>query len=99
MDDDDDYEIVEIDESVVVGPTPWFNSDTVAASMMFAAQMAAASAQHFQQLALLAMGQSAHEWVKQDREEFAEDLLKGIGSLPETKETDGKRSRRQPRSK
>lgn len=98
-DDDDDFEIVEIDESVVVGPTPWFNSDTVAASMMFAAQVAAASAQHFQQLALLAMGQSAHEWVQKDREEFADDLLKGLSQLPETKEKDGKRSRRQPRSK
>lgn len=99
MDDDQDYEIEEIEESVLVDATPWFNSDTVAASMMFAAQVAAASAQHFQQLALLALGQSAHEWVKQDREEFAEDLLKGIGSLPETKEKDGKRPRRQPRSK
>lgn len=97
--DDDDYEIVEIDESVVVPATPWFNSDTVATSMMFAAQMADAAAAHFHQLALLALGQSAHEWVKQDREEFADDLLKQIGSLPETKEKDGKRARRSPPTK
>lgn len=92
--DEDDFDDIEITESVAVEATPWFNSDTVATSMVFAAQLAQAAADHFQNLALLALGQSAHEWASEDREEMAEDLMKQIGSLPETKEKDGKRTRR-----
>jgi len=92
--DEDDFDDIEITESVVVEATPWFNSDTVATSMLFAAQMAQATADHFHSLALLALGQSAHEWASKDQEEMADDLMKQIGSLPETKEKDGKRTRR-----
>lgn len=88
---DEDNEIIEIveDEPVVVEATPWFNSDTVATSMVFAAQMAQAAADHFQNLAMLALGQSAHEWVQADREEFAEETSADIAKLLEVKETDG----------
>ncbi len=87
---DEDDEIIEIveDEPVVVEATPWFNSDTVATSMVFAAQMAQAAADHFQNLAFLALGQSAHEWVRADREEFAEETAADISRL-EVKEKDG----------
>ena len=87
---DEDDEIIEIieEQPVVVEATPWFNSDTVATSMVFAAQMAQAAADHFQNLAFLALGQSAHEWVQRDREEFAEETAADISRL-EVKEKDG----------
>lgn len=87
---DEDDEIIEIveDEPVVVEATPWFNSDTVATSMVFAAQMAQAAADHFQNLAMLALGQSAHEWVQKDREEFAEETADDISKIV-VKEQDG----------
>jgi hypothetical protein len=87
---DEDDEIIEIieEQPVVVEATPWFNSDTVATSMVFAAQMAQAAADHFQNLAFLALGQSAHEWVQKDREEFAEETAADISRL-EVKEKDG----------
>jgi hypothetical protein len=88
MEEDDIIETVE-DEPVVVEATPWFNSDTVATSMLFASQMAQAAADHFQNLAMLALGQSAHEWVQADREEFAEETSADIAKLIEVKETDG----------
>ena len=90
--EDDDFETelgVEVEQAVVVEATPWFNSDTVATSMVFASQMAQAAADHFQNLALLALGQSAHEWVQADREEFADETATDIARLPELKETDG----------
>ena len=83
MDEDAD-DIVEVEEVAAVEPTPWYNSDTVATSMLFASQMAQAAADHFQNLALLALGQSAHEWVQKDREEFAEETAADILKLPET---------------
>ncbi len=92
MDENEDYETeldVEVEQAVVVEATPWFNSDTVATSMVFASQMAQAAADHFQNLALLALGQSAHEWVQADREEFADETATDIARLPELKETDG----------
>ena len=90
MDENEDYETeIEVEEAVVVEPTPWFNSDTVATSMMFASQMAQAAADHFQNLALLAMGQSAHEWVQKDREEFADETSTDIARLPEVRGKDG----------
>ncbi len=87
MDEDNEFEIID-EQPVVVEATPWFNSDTVATSMMFASQMAQAAAEHFQNLALLALGQSAHEWVQVDREEFAEETAADISRL-EVKEKDG----------
>ena len=87
MDEDDEFEIID-EQPVVVEATPWFNSDTVATSMVFAAQMAQAAADHFQNLAFLALGQSAHEWVRADREEFAEETAADISRL-EVKEKDG----------
>ena len=89
MDDDEDITEVLADETVIVEATPWFNSDTVATSMMFASQVAQAAADHFQNLALLALGQSAHEWVRLDREEFADETAAEISQLPEMKEKDG----------
>lgn len=92
MEENEDYETelgVEVEQAVVVEATPWFNSDTVATSMVFASQMAQAAADHFQNLALLALGQSAHEWVQADREEFADETATDIARLPELKETDG----------
>lgn len=88
-DDDFETEIIEVEPAVVVEATPWFNSDTVATSMIFASQMAQAAADHFQNLAMLALGQSAHEWVRQDREEFADETASDIARLPEVKEKDG----------
>jgi hypothetical protein len=86
--ENEDFEIEEIEQTVVVEATPWFNSDTVATSMMFASQMAHAAAEHFHNLAMLALGQSAHEWVQVDREEFAEETAADISRL-EVRETDG----------
>ena len=86
--EDEDFETVEVEQAVVVEATPWFNSDTVATTMVFASQMAQAAAEHFQNLALLALGQSAHEWVRADREEFAEETAADISKL-EVKEKDG----------
>jgi hypothetical protein len=83
MDEEAD-DIVEVEEVAAVEPTPWYNSDTVATSMLFASQMAQAAADHFQNLAQLALGQSAHEWVQRDREEFAEETAADILKLPET---------------
>ena len=89
MEENEDFETETVEEAVVVEPTPWFNSDTVATSMMFAAQMAQAAADHFQNLALLALGQSAHEWVQADRDEFVDGTVSDIARLPEVRETDG----------
>jgi hypothetical protein len=91
VDEDDDIdEIIEIieEEPVVVEATPWFNSDTVATSMMFASQLAEAAATHFHNLAMLALGQSAHEWVEVDREEFADETAADISKIV-VKEQDG----------
>ena len=92
MDENDDFDTeleVEVEQAVVVEATPWFNSDTVATSMMFASQVAQAAADHFQNLAVLALGQSAHEWVQKDREEFVDETASDIAKLIEVKEQDG----------
>ena len=92
MEENDDFDTeldVEVEQDVVVEPTPWFNSDTVATSMLFASQMAQATAEHFHNLAFLALGQSAHEWVRADREEFADETTSDIAKLIEVKEKDG----------
>jgi hypothetical protein len=90
VDKDEDDEIIEIidEEPILVEATPWFNSDTVATSMMFASQLAEAAATHFHNLAMLALGQSAHEWVEVDREEFAEETAADISKIV-VKEQDG----------
>ena len=90
MDKDEDDEIIEIidEEPILVEATPWFNSDTVATSMMFASQLAEAAATHFHNLAMLALGQSAHEWVEVDREEFADETAADISKIV-VKEQDG----------
>jgi len=88
MDEEAD-DILEIEEVAAVEPTPWYNSDTVATSMLFASQLAQAAADHFQNLAQLALGQSAHEWVQKDREEFIEDSILTINNLPEGGEVSG----------
>ena len=87
---DENDEILEIldEEPVVIEATPWFNSDTVATSMMFASQLAEAAANHFHNLAMLALGQSAHEWVQVDREEFADETAADISKIV-VKEQDG----------
>jgi hypothetical protein len=35
------------------------------------------------------LGQSAHEWVRQDREEFVDETASDIAKLLEVKEQDG----------
>ena len=89
MDEDDDREIEVVEEVAAVEPVPWHNSDTAAAAFMFASSMADATAQHFRYLAMLAMGQSVHEWHEADREEFVDETISDIASLAETKESDG----------
>lgn len=83
--DDEDFEILDIDSEYtdIIPATPWHNSDTVAASFMFASNIAAAASEHFRMLGMLAIGQSAHEWVERDKEEFIEDSLTTIKNLPE----------------
>lgn len=89
MDEDEDREIDTVEEVALVEPVPWHNSDTAAAAFMFAAQMAEATSQHFRNLAMLAMGQSVHEWHEEDREEFIDETINDISRLAETKESDG----------
>jgi len=92
VDENDDFDTeleVEVEQAVVVEATPWFNSDTVATSMMFASQVAQAAADHFQNLAFLALGQSAHEWVRADREEFVDETASDISRLLGVREQDG----------
>lgn len=84
--DDDDFDSLDLPEEEVeeiVPPTPWHNSDTVAASFLFAANIAASAAEHFRLLSMLALGQSAHEWFERDKQEFIEDSLATIDNLPE----------------
>lgn len=77
-------EQVGIEEELTVPAAPWHNSDTVAASFMFAANIAAAAAHHFQSLGYLAMGQAAHEWVENEKADFIEDTIGSIYGLKET---------------
>jgi hypothetical protein len=85
--DDDDDDIIEIIESdpVEIGPAPWHNSDTVAASFAFASNVAAAAAMHFSQLSFLALGQSLEEWAEREQYRFARDASEAIRLL--TKES------------
>jgi len=87
--DDDDIQAQDETDIAVIEPTPWFNSDTVATSMMFAANLAQAAAAHFQNLALLAIGQSAHEWVLADRADFVDGTQSDIDKLLGKEESGG----------
>ena len=84
--EDDDFDILDIpdgDIEEIVPPVPWHNSDTVAASFLFAANIAASASEHFRLLSMLSLGQSAHEWFERDKREFIEDSLTTIDNLPE----------------
>lgn len=81
MDDDDEIEDIEVE--VEVPATPWVTHDTVASAMMFAASLSAATAQHFSNLAMFALGQSASDWEDLVRKKFATDTLEDIGKLLE----------------
>lgn len=84
MSGDDEVEMtVEEMSAEIIPATPWHNSDTVAASFMFAANMAAAASHHFQSLGMLALGQSAHEWAENDKVDFIEDTIGTIKGLVE----------------
>ena len=79
----EDNELASEVDAVEIPATPWHNSDTVAAGFAFAANMAAAAQQHFAHLAYLAMGQSAQEWVENEKADFIEDMSQFLGGLPE----------------
>lgn len=86
----DENEIVEeTAEELLIPPTPWHNSDTVAVSFNFAAQIAAAAAQHFSNLAMLSLGQSAQEWDDNDKADFEDGVTSLIAGIPEVGESDG----------
>jgi predicted trehalose synthase len=86
----DENEIIEeVVEEILISPTPWHNSDTVAVSFNFAAQIAQAAAQHFSNLAMLSLGQAAQEWDDNDRAEFEDGVTDLIAGLPEAGELDG----------
>lgn len=89
MDDDGEFFEITEEDVEIIPATPWHNSDTVAASFMFASSMAMAAAEHFRMLGMLAVGQSAHEWLERDKEEFIEDSLETINNLPEGGEVNG----------
>lgn len=93
--DDDDFildtEVEEDDINIdIVGPAPWHNSDTVAASFAFASNIASAAASHFANLSMLALGQSLKEWQQVEKAEFAREAAAEIVRLfaDETKEGD-----------
>lgn len=84
--DDQDYDddnLLEDEEEIVVPATPWHNSDTTAIAMMYASHMATAASEFFRNLAITALGQSAHEWELLDRKSFIDDSLASIINLPE----------------
>jgi hypothetical protein len=74
---------------VEVPAAPWHNSDTVAASFTFAANLALSAAQHFAQLSQLALGQSGHEWAEEERAGFEQEVTNFIAKLPEGGAQDG----------
>ena len=79
MDDEAIEEVV--DEADLIPAAPWYNTDTAAAALNFAANMAAAAAHHFQSLALLAAGQSQLDWAKNDKQELVDDMLSSLQKL------------------
>lgn len=68
-----------------VPASPWLNADTTAAGMMFAAHIAQSASLFFQNLSLLASGQSAHEYSKMDAQDFINESMSSIMKLPEEK--------------
>lgn len=92
MDDDDDDTFDQDDfeiEVTNVAPLPWLHHDTVAASMVFASQIAGASAQLFMNLAHLAMGESGAEYEDMLKRQFVTDALADIQGLTEGGDDDG----------
>ncbi len=90
MDEDDDdltIEITDEDEADEVEPTPWHNSDTVAASFMFASHMAAAVSAHFANMSMIALGQAGHEWQQSERNQFVREAKIELDQI--VKRTDG----------
>lgn len=87
MDDDDDD--LGLESEATIQPSPWLNADTVAASMALGAATAAGLTMFFQNMANLALGQSAHEWAQMDREEFAKSINDLFTIVPEGGEKDG----------
>lgn len=77
---------LEDEEVEEVPPTPWSNLDSTAVQMMFAANISLAAADMFRSMALLALGQSAHEFVQQDTKDFGKSVMESLGLIPETKE-------------
>ena len=78
--DDEDLE-QELDEAAVISAAPWYNTDTTAAALNYAANMAAAAAHHFQSLALLAAGQSQLDWANNDKQELVDDMMSSLQKL------------------
>jgi len=87
--DDDDLDI-DIEDDAAIPPSPWLNADTVAASMALGAATAAGLTMFFQNMAQLALGQSAHEWAQMDREDFAKSVTDLFKAMPEGGEKDGR---------
>lgn len=79
MDDEDLVE--ETDEAAVIPAAPWYNTDTAAAALNYAANMAAAAAHHFQSLAILAAGQSQLDWLNNDKQELVDDMMSSLQKL------------------
>lgn len=74
------------DDTEVVAATPWSNQDTTAVAMMFAANISIAASEMFRSMALLALGQSAHDWAEQDDKSFTESFMSSLGMIPEASE-------------
>lgn len=86
---DDEETVDAAAEVAVIEAVPWHNADTAAAMFSFAALQAQAVAGLFQNMALLALGQSVHEWHAEDREQFAEETVDSILKLKEAGDVDG----------
>jgi hypothetical protein len=90
---DEEPEVEQVEEATedvfVIDAVPWHNGDTAAAMFQFAANQSLAAAALFQNMALLAIGQSTHEWHQDDREEFVEDAVSTIQKLIEGDGSDG----------
>ena len=74
------------DDSEIVPATPWSTQDTVAVSMMFASNISLAASDMFRQMALLALGQSAHDWSEQDNKKFSDSIMSSLGMMPVAEE-------------
>lgn len=80
--------VEESTESLETVASPWYNSDTVSASFMFASSIASAAAEHFTYLASLSRGQSHYEWDEDRRSLFETEVTDFITKLPESGDDD-----------